>query len=257
MINKGNIVSTLLGSSLLMLSPAAFAQDSSTDEKKISISGDVTLVTDYRFRGTSQSDNSPAIQGSLNAEFAISPSTSLYAGVWGSTMKQYSLLQGKFELDLYAGVKQTIGDIDLTAGVLYYMYPDFDEDEAGYTDPSHIEFTFQADYTIGALSTSLGLGYAPKAEALDNKRDIYIWAGASYAIGDTGFSIDGTIGYEDSAFFSDKIDYTFGISKSFGDISVSLGVAGSDAKVNVIDPDDGGTYSITDIRPVFSATYSF
>src|SRR3546814_8220482 len=80
------------------MSAPAFAQDDpiTGGGGPLSLSGEVAVVSDYRFRGLSLSDEEIALQPTLT----LSHESGLYAGVWGSTMPD-SPLSGKFELDLY------------------------------------------------------------------------------------------------------------------------------------------------------------
>ena len=68
------MAATILGSTLL--AAPAFAQE----ESDITVSGNVALVSEYRFRGVDLSDSDPAIQGGIS----VSHSSGLYVGTWGS-----------------------------------------------------------------------------------------------------------------------------------------------------------------------------
>src|SRR3954447_16968594 len=86
---------------------------------KASVSGGVTLLSDYRFRGISRSGGDPALQGQITVSLPIG----LYAGVRGTTLKGVRAL-GDAELDLYAGYSASIASgTTLDAGLLYYTYP--------------------------------------------------------------------------------------------------------------------------------------
>src|SRR5258707_15465698 len=63
------------------------------------LNGGATLVSDYRFRGISQTDKRPAIQGT----FSISHTSGFYATVWGSSIDDYVAYGGDLELDLIFG----------------------------------------------------------------------------------------------------------------------------------------------------------
>ena len=75
------------------------------------ISGNVALTTDYRFRGISQSDESPAIQGGFDFEH----DSGFYLGAWGSSVDfdtNGAGYDGCLELDLYGGFSNSFGDSD-------------------------------------------------------------------------------------------------------------------------------------------------
>jgi uncharacterized protein (TIGR02001 family) len=86
-----------------------------------SFSANVALVSDYRFRGISQTYKRPAIQGG----FDYSHSSGLYAGVWGSSVSGHQYPHGaSLELDFYGGWKKEFSNgIGLDVGLLQYYYP--------------------------------------------------------------------------------------------------------------------------------------
>ncbi|MDC6166215.1 TorF family putative porin [Paucibacter sp. XJ19-41] len=85
------------------------------------LTGNVGLVSDYRFRGISQTWRQPAIQGGLD----YAHSSGAYAGVWASNVSGNSYNNGAgLELDLYGGYKFSLTqDLTLDLGVLAYLYP--------------------------------------------------------------------------------------------------------------------------------------
>jgi hypothetical protein len=84
------------------------------------LSGNVALVGDYRFRGLSQTYTQPAIQG--GAEYG-SPA-GIYLGTWGSNVSGNQFLNGgSLELDVYGGHRWTVGTIGVDLGLQYYWYP--------------------------------------------------------------------------------------------------------------------------------------
>lgn len=92
------------------------------------VTGNVSLVSDYRFRGISQTFKDPAIQGG----FDYSHSSGLYLGTWASNVYGGSnasalgvnYFNGGLELDMYGGYKwEAFKDVILDAGLLFYYYP--------------------------------------------------------------------------------------------------------------------------------------
>ncbi len=75
------------------MSAPAFAQDDpiTGGGGPLSLSGEVAVVSDYRFRGISLSDEEIALQPSLT----LSHESGFYSGVWGSTMPE-NTRAGKF-----------------------------------------------------------------------------------------------------------------------------------------------------------------
>jgi uncharacterized protein (TIGR02001 family) len=83
------------------------------------VAGNVTLATDYRFRGISQLKGqfSPAIQGG----FDFATDVGFYIGTWASNV---NFTEGAIETDVYGGFKGMIDEeLAYDIGVLYYGYP--------------------------------------------------------------------------------------------------------------------------------------
>lgn len=142
------------------------------EEDGFTISGNVALTTDYRFRGISQSDEEPAIQGGFDAAFG----PGFYIGTWGSVVDFDSNedADGSLELDYYGGWASSIGDTDFGIDV-GYMYYDYPGDDGGYGD-------YQEVYVKGSWKDlSLGVNYSD---------DYYAETGDFwYVAGDYSFSI--------------------------------------------------------------------
>lgn len=109
------------GVALFALSGTALAED------KFAWSASLTGTSDYVYRGLSQSDNDPAIQGSIGATYGM-----FYAGTWASSID----FADKLEVDYYAGVTPSWQGFNFDFGWIYYNYPsaqtfDFWEAKAG------------------------------------------------------------------------------------------------------------------------------
>jgi uncharacterized protein (TIGR02001 family) len=97
------------------------------EARKCSLAANVGLTTDYVFRGISQSDEGPAVQGGFDATCGI-----FYAGVWASAIDFGAIdppggnnadAVAHLEIDFYAGIKPVTGKITWDLGVIYYNYP--------------------------------------------------------------------------------------------------------------------------------------
>jgi uncharacterized protein (TIGR02001 family) len=110
--------------------PALVAAAEPTPEH--TLTGNVGFYSQYIFRGLSQTDRKPALQGG----FDYAHSSGLYAGTWASNI---SWLRdggayrsgGSLEWDFYAGWKPSFGDFTFDLGTLYYWYPG----DAAFTAP--------------------------------------------------------------------------------------------------------------------------
>jgi len=84
------------------------------------VAGNMTIASEYRFRGIDQTNGKPAIQGGLDYVH----SSGLYVGNWNSNVSSGAGFPGgNVEMDFYGGWKKTFGDVGADVGFLYYYYP--------------------------------------------------------------------------------------------------------------------------------------
>jgi len=82
-------------------------------------SANVALTSDYVWRGVSQNDENPAVQGGFDYENGL-----FYAGTWASNVDA----DGTLEFDLYGGLAgETEGGLAWDVGVIAYAYPGSDD----------------------------------------------------------------------------------------------------------------------------------
>jgi uncharacterized protein (TIGR02001 family) len=120
----GLFATALSSGAVLAQTPAAPAAPTSPH----TLTGNVGLFSQYIFRGLTQTDRDPALQGG----FDYSHASGFYAGTWASniswlrdaTPSSYTS-GGSLEWDFYGGLKGTFGKSDFTydVGLLYYYYP--------------------------------------------------------------------------------------------------------------------------------------
>jgi uncharacterized protein (TIGR02001 family) len=191
---------------LLCSATPAFAQDEEPP-KPITVSGSVALVSDYRFRGVSQTDEELAVQGGVT----IAHESGFYVGTWGSNLAGWGTFGGSnTELDIYGGFKLPVGGGTLDIGVTWYMYP------GGADTTDFAEPYVKLSGTAGPVSLLAGVAYAPSQEALgkwylsgadaaagvyndpgDKEDNIYLWGDISSAIPNTPVTLKGHLGYSD------------------------------------------------------------
>lgn len=84
------------------------------------VTGNMSLVSDYRFRGISQTFEKPALQGG----FDYAHPSGIYIGNWNSNVSEGAgFPASNLEMDFYGGWKKSFGDIGLDLGAIYYYYP--------------------------------------------------------------------------------------------------------------------------------------
>lgn len=184
--------------------PAAAAP--AADSPFLKVTGGVTLISDYRFRGVTQSNGDGAVQGTININSAIG----FYVGTWASTIdgsgKTPALTgYGDAEVDLYAGYTKTFRGFTVDGGLLYYYYPS--HDKAIIRDTDFFEPYASVSYTLGPVSTKVGGNYAWGGQrglrGFDvqggNDDNIYVYGEASIAVPKTPVTLKGHVGYSDGS----------------------------------------------------------
>ena len=152
-----------LGALMLAASATpAFADDAPTaPPPPVTINATAAIVSDYRFRGVSQTDKEFAIQGSIT----LTHESGFYVSAWGSSTSGYVVAGGnaKQEIDLIGGYSKTIGGVKLDGGVLYYFYP---RTSTPGVNSDFFEPYFDISKTFGPVSAKATVNYAFKQKAL-------------------------------------------------------------------------------------------
>ena len=187
------------------------------------IAGNFSLVSDYRFRGLTQTFEEPAIQGG----FDYAHSSGFYVGNWNSSIADTFYGGSPLEMDFYAGYKPTFGDITLDLGVLYYYYPGSDAPGIGRIDNTELY--------AGAAWKWLSLKYFHAVSDFfgvpDTKDSSYIDLTASYTFAG-GWGVSGHIGHQkvENISAADYTDYKIGITKDVSGWLLGLAFVDTDAE---------------------------
>ena len=148
----------LVAGALMLPSVPAFAVEPLVSGSAFggTFSANVGVTSEYYFRGVSQSDDTPAIQGGFDYSVPVADPVSLYLGVWGSNVK---FSDASLEADLYGGLNGTIGDTGLSwdAGFIYYAYPG----AASSLNYDYVEAQGALTYDFGVASVTASLNYSP------------------------------------------------------------------------------------------------
>ncbi len=242
-MNKKLIAVSIL--SALVLSAPALAQEE--DEAGWSFGGTITGTSDYIFRGVSQTDEDPAIQGSVD----VSHSSGFYAGVWASNVDFDVEGDGiNTEIDYYLGwVFGLPGDVELDLQAVRYTYPG-----------SNSGFGIDYNEYIAALSYSYFTGsFAYSDDFVNSGGDTYYYELAGeFPIGETGFNITGTIGYSDLEEATDDnyTSYQVGVNYTWNNILLDVSYFDTSSYGAGLQ-DFLGPKTWADSRVVFTATYEF
>ena len=241
---RGLLAATMLAGSLFAAAPA-LAQE---EDSAVSVSANVALVTDYRFRGYSLTDGDPALQGGLD----VALPAGFYVGTWASTITGGSAY-GEMELDAYAGWGHEFGALTVDAGVLYYIYPtgDFDGEDEDFdgVDTDFFETYASVAAAVGPVTATFGAAYTFEQNAVGNgdEDNIYLYTDLAAGIPDTPVSLTAHLGYNDGPFSYTKENgkvWDWGVGASYAVTeSLSLGVNYVDVGGEKIeDFSDGGLF---------------
>jgi len=190
-------------------------------------SASVALTTDYIWRGVSQTNNDPAIQGS----FDIGHESGLYVGVWASSFDG-AAQKSSMELDLYAGFSR---DTDF-GGMLPFAFT-YDLGILHYEYTSEANLNFTELYFGGAISPAENLNmstyyyYGLKIENANSTPGEYTDMAVDYTLPESLGSITllGHAGYyNQKAGTDDYWDWKAGIARDFGMFNVEVAYTETD-----------------------------
>jgi uncharacterized protein (TIGR02001 family) len=179
------------------------------------------VVTDYRYRGVSQTQLKPALQAGVDYS-----NGGFYLGAWGSTIKWIKKAGGDadVELDLYGGYKGEITKgLGFDVGLLAYVYPSNDLPTDADTQELYGALTY-GPVTLKyshALSNLFGVP--------DSKNSYYADLSASFEVYD-GWSLAPHVGYQKVKNGTSYTDYSLTASKAFGALVPSIAIVGTDLK---------------------------
>jgi uncharacterized protein (TIGR02001 family) len=214
----------------LIASPAA-AQDAPASS--VTISGGATVVSDYRFRGISQTDKRFAVQGT----FTIAHESGLYGTVWGSSIDDYVANGSDQEIDLIVGYKKTFEGTTIDGGILYYYYPGSHGANSDFAEPY-----ISVAHTFGPVTGKVTANYAPKQKALTigaGKEDnLYLAADLSAGIPTTPVSLTAHFGHSfGPSYLTIGKEYSdWGLGASYTWKNLSVGVQYVDTDGDFITP---------------------
>jgi uncharacterized protein (TIGR02001 family) len=253
-----NLKSVALGATLMLAATPAFAQEeAAAPAPDFTVTGAVTGVSEYRFRGVSLSEEDPALQGTIN----VNHSSGFYVGAWASSLKGdlgTFFGEASTEVDLYAGYSTEVAPgVKIDAGVLYYWYPGVDAFDTDFFEPYA-----SVTGSIGPVNVKVGAAFAPKQDAIGDESNLYLYADPSIGIPGTPVTLKAHIGRSSGDSFltlgnEDYLDWSIGADvKLFGPLTAGVAYVDTD-----LDKDDVGFDNFlrdqVDSAIVFSISASF
>lgn len=222
-----------LGAAFAAFVAPALAQDTQAATSS-PVSYNIGIVSDYIFRGITQTTHNAAVQGGLDYEH----STGLYVGAWASNVRwikdsgAITTGDASVEVDTYFGIKNAVAiDYGYDFGYVRYNYLGNFTPQIGYNNPDTTEVYGAASYKFVTLKYSYSLldGFMTVP---GSKGTNYIDLSAIYPVEMVGMTVGAHIGKQtivgaaaDPALFnagSSYTDYKLSASKDFSSYVLSL-----------------------------------
>lgn len=243
-----NTLSKLLVATVLAAPFASVAQET-TPSLPGTFTGGVGMTSDYVFRGITQTDENPAIQGNLDWNYNLDDTTALKLGVWGSNVDFNDGDEATSEFDLYANVTKTFDKATVGGQVLYYAYPGVDSN----LDYNFWEFAGTAGYDFDVVAVNASVSYSPNYFN-DSDTAIYYRLGATVPL-PHNFSVDGHYGYQTIddntlAGVPDYAEWALGVGYVINGVTLKLEYVDTDLTKSEV-PDGA------EARTVFTISKSF
>jgi len=204
------------------------------------VSANVTIGSEYIFRGIAQTKGNPTIQGGF--DYALS--NGFYVGTWGSNISWLSDqtpgdpatgASASMEWDVYGGYTGSISsDLGYDVGILTYNYPG-DNLSSGNAKPDTVELygalTYKWLKAKYSVTTGSLFGWT-KADGSKTSGSGYLDLSGSYDMG-SGLSVGAHLGHQTVSGLSDAsyTDYSVSVSKNIDKVgTIGLALTGTDAK---------------------------
>jgi len=189
------------GGDIAPVEPAMAVETPMAEVSALEISANVAATSNYVWRGMTQTNNSPAVQGGFDLGY-----NGFYAGVWGSNVSWIDDAANSLEADFYAGYAGEVAGIGYDIGYILYAYPNA-------SDANNFEEAY-----VGLSKDFGGFGVNAKYSfGIDTAPDD-LEIGASVALpADIGLSAS----YGDYDTVGTR--YSVALAKTFGKFEISLG----------------------------------
>lgn len=197
--------------------------------------GNVTLASEYLYRGIAQTRGKPAIQGG----FDYAHPSGFYIGTWGSSiswLNDAGAIGAGLEIDVYGGYKGTVsGDLTYDVGVLTYNYPGTYPAAlfAAKPDTTEVYGALTWKWLTAKYSVTTGNLFGQKNPTTGKKSDGsgYFDLTATYDLGG-GWGVNGHAGHQTVKDFTaaSYSDWKLGVTKDIGIGVIGLSALGTNAK---------------------------
>lgn len=237
----------------LAVAAPAFADEPTAPPPDLTITGAASVVSQYRFRGLSQSDNKPAVQ----ATATITHKSGFYVAFWGSSATNPTSASAPFgfkspvyiggtEIDVYGGYTHALGKSGVTfdGGLYGYIYP-------GYTPANYYEVYGSLTKAYGPVTAKAGINFAPDQNVFNfnfsstHHSNTYVYGELSYSPPKSPITLHSHLGHTGGGFDYGKqyIDYTVGASYKYKALTFDISLVGTN--ISRSDTDKAFAFPVT------------
>ncbi|MCS6763463.1 MAG: TorF family putative porin [Candidatus Protistobacter heckmanni] len=249
-------VATMMAAPAFVLAKTAPAAPEEPAPAASPFTGNMTIASEYRYRGIAQTNLKPAIQGGFDYAFR----NGFYIGNWNSNISWLSdgytdttpSPSRPIEMDFYGGYKGDLSGLGYDVGLLQYYYPGTSlpttnacsaSRQACGTSPNTLEGYLSLSYAFATLKYSYAF---TNLFGIDNSKCRgYLDLSLNYDTGMYGLTLNGhvgrqTVSHTTSVGSYSYTDWKLGVTKDLGNgFSGSLAYIGSNAKIAVYGTPDG------------------
>ncbi|HEX7760892.1 MAG TPA: TorF family putative porin [Caulobacteraceae bacterium] len=147
------------------------------------------VTTDYLFRGLDQSAGGVAAFGGADLTYG-----KVYLGTWVSHVDfsgdYHNGNKTLAEVDVYGGVRPTVGPVNLDLGVIGYIYP---KQPSGSAE-NYVEFKALGSITAGAFTPGVAVYYSPD-NSFATGHETYLEGNLAYAFKNKA-TVSAAVGHE-------------------------------------------------------------
>ncbi|MEY2944194.1 MAG: hypothetical protein RLY97_2208 [Pseudomonadota bacterium] len=253
---------------------AASAADAPASD--FTVTGSAAIVSQYKFRGLTQSDSKPAVQAAIT----LSHTSGFYVSMWGSSgassrvgpKTTYASPNEGSEIDIYGGYTHAIGKTGITfdGGVYGYIYPNV-------SNYNLYEVYASLSKAYGPVTAKVGVNWAPKQNYFTlagtaTKYNMYEYLSLAYTPASAPVTVHGYVGHTGGGlnFVKQYIDYNVGVSYKWKMLTLDLSAVGTNISKSDVAKSTGlawstaagsyantSTYRYGKFAPVLSLTASF
>lgn len=183
---------------------ALLAASSADAQEGPEIAWNVGVLSDYVFRGFSQTDEEVAVQGGVDMTVG-----SFYGGVWASNVDFGDDTDG--EVDFYGGYRAEVSGFAVDFGAVLYVYPG----APSLTEYDYVEAKLAASRAVGPVTVGAAVFWSPDFFGVDGE--------ATYVEGNIAFtpaakwSVTAALGHQALDVSDDYTTWNAGVGYAFSE----------------------------------------